>query len=143
MKYQRIATRSDAESFLARYGGLHDALIVEIDFKASVKSENEGNHIWFFELPDLIISLLVRSISSTPVVELVFRGVWDLNLKLEGQPTFELYGAIIEPSPDLVIFADSFTTEWEIMKNTRYIQAKELLWRELTVEENAYVHDDI
>ncbi|MBQ8408985.1 MAG: hypothetical protein IJY39_08995 [Clostridia bacterium] len=137
MKYQKILTKADAQAFLERYGGFHDALIVGIDFKASVKSENQGDHIWFSGNPDLIIRLLAHGMyPSPPVVELVFRGVWDLNLKLAGQPTFELYGAIIEPFPDHIIFADCHTTDREIMKNSRYVYAEELLWRELGLSDH-------
>lgn len=133
MEYRQIRNSADAEVFLKRYRGLHDGIVVSVNYRADVRTagmKTERN----WQGNELTLGILARSVEGAPTVELVFRGVVDWHLSRGGG----LYGIIMEFTPNGgVTWADSHTTDWDVMKEATFVCAASAAWRELSAESTA------
>ncbi len=131
MNYQIIKNQADAEAFLTRFYGLHDGIVTAVDYHADIKAEADGMRMvenWQGHSMTLVI---LTANEGAPMVEMVFEGVFDWHIRCDSHISF--FGILMKVGEKgSVIFTDCHTTEGEAFRNSTYICAASVRWREVS-----------
>lgn len=125
-EYIYIKNEKDAQYFIEQCNGLHDGYITSFQYQND-GIVSEGNCTNFdFTKSKLTMQVLVTSHIDKITVEMVFEGILEWQIC---HGSSDIFGCIFETKKNSITWADSYTTEWEIMRECSFVQAISCAWR--------------
>ena len=124
--YHEIKSNDDIRCFYEETNSLHDGYIIGIQYEHNGISKIPHGHHFDFEQTNLVLKILVTSISDA-VVELVFDGLYEW--KIEDNQWDMTDTTVMLDDHNRIIWSDHvYINMAEVVKGT-YVIAKSMRWR--------------
>lgn len=125
--YLHIKNQNDVNLFYNTSNGLHDGYITSVEYSDYGIEALDGCTKVYTDKKLLKIRVLITSLEEKPTAELVFQGVTEWQFRAG---TDELFGCTIDfKENETLIWADSFSTEPDLLKRCTYVKASTMCWK--------------
>ncbi len=124
--FNSIKSRNDIRYFLEKTNSLHDGYIIGVQYCNNGISRIANGHLFNSEQTQLILKILVTSISDT-IVEIIFENLLEWQIK-DNQWNI-LDTTVMFNEQNWIVWSDDVNTNMDELKNGSYAIAKSMKWR--------------
>ena len=126
-EYHDIRTKEDAQQLLEQFNGFHDAYITDISYHGNVRSNCWSTSTNMLGT-ELSVTYMVTSLEEIPLVEIVFRDVFEKNFRND-TPSQDIFGLQFDWRAGEIVCTSGCSFDRDVMEKEHYVIAASARWR--------------
>ena len=126
-EYQYIKSPQDADRFMEATNELHDGHVTHFEFVNDGILQCSDGLVFDYSKVNLKMKVLITSLIGHPTVESVFRSVH--RVQFYSFYFSDICGSSFAFKEHSIIWADSHSTDEELLANCTYCEAESIVWR--------------